>query len=138
MRAPPSSRWHRFAASSGLRGMGIGLALVGILVLGPGVSSADPPGIEPDSVFIAARAAVANGQVEKSPMLGFSIMKTPFEQLPPEGAVLVGFDLGLGKDLRDGEVIYSLRPVFQTATGEISSETFGRLPAGMRPTRSKH
>ncbi|MCI0463777.1 MAG: hypothetical protein L0Z62_43130 [Gemmataceae bacterium] len=112
---------------------------MGILVLCAAVRAADRPAKQPDSVFAAAAAAVANGQVEKSRMLGFSIVKSAFEHLPLQGAVLIGFELVLGKPHKDVEVIYSLRPIYQTATGEIiPSESFGRSAAKARPAPSKH
>src|SRR5262249_27448774 len=53
--------------------------------------------------------------------------KTPFTDSPRDGAVLVGFDLALAPFLRDKEVIYALRPVYRTASGEIASQDYGRF-----------
>jgi hypothetical protein len=77
----------------------------------------DPAGA---AIYDAAARATAKGWTDKTKMLGFSIVKTAFTEVPREGAVLVGFDLGIGKFL-DIENIYALRAVYRTADGEVSS-----------------
>jgi hypothetical protein len=94
-----------------------GLAAVVLAVLGGSAVAAEADE-EPDSLCAAARTAVANGQVEQTRMLGFSIVTTAFHEVPPEGAVLVGFDLGLGRYRHDLEAVYAVRPIYLTAQGD--------------------
>jgi hypothetical protein len=54
--------------------------------------------------------------VAKSPILGFHVDKRLFTEIPPDGAVLVGFDCGIGKFF-DIESVYALRPIYLTANG---------------------
>jgi hypothetical protein len=68
------------------------------------------------TIYAAAERAVLKGNTEKTRMVGFSIINTEFSEVPRDGAILVGFDLGLGKD---NEAIYAIRPIYRTAAGEI-------------------
>jgi hypothetical protein len=47
---------------------------------------------------------------------------TPFKDLAPEGAVLVGFEVGLGK-FGANDIVAAVQPIFQSAQGE---ETLGK------------
>jgi hypothetical protein len=82
-------------------------------------------GEQEESLFAVARRAVAQGLTRKSRMLGFSVIKRSFKETPAEGAILIGFDLGLGKSLKQREVIYALRPIYLTAEGETTSRDYG-------------
>ena len=93
------------------------LAIVA-LILGSSIVRADEPKKPEPTVYDAAARAVAKGWTEKSRMVGFSIIKTQFTEVPRDGAILVGFDLGLGKFLNI-ENIYAIRPVYRTAGGEV-------------------
>jgi hypothetical protein len=70
-------------------------------------------------VFPALRAAIARGQVERTAVAGFRLGKNPFEELPDEGALLVGFDVALSKFV-NSETVCALRPVYLTADGQAS------------------
>jgi hypothetical protein len=111
------------------------LAVVMTAALGTRVVAADAGG-GPESVFAAARTALENGEVEQTRMLGFSVVTTAFREVPPEGAVLVGFELGLGKWRRDQEAIFALRPIYQTAQGETVSPGFGPFVDRRGPTKT--
>jgi hypothetical protein len=102
------------------------MGLVGMmLTLGASSIAAANPPEAPGSVFAAARAAVADGRVVKSPLLGFSIVKTAFHDAPPQGALLIGFEVGLGKVHKNADVIYALRPLYRTADGELVTQDYG-------------
>src|SRR5690349_20258815 len=58
----------------------------------------------------AAKAAVADGQTVRSKQIG-SGGDRPFEDLPGGGAVLIGFELGIGRFVGT-EVIHTVRPLF--------------------------
>jgi hypothetical protein len=85
---------------------------------------ADDPKSEPNPLFGAAKAAVANGRVDKSKPLGFHDDRKPYSELPDMGAVLIGFDLGIGKFL-DIDVVYAMRPLYLTQFGESSGDDHG-------------
>jgi hypothetical protein len=113
-----------------------GLAIVfvaGMATTGQPAAAADDKGSE---IFTAARAAVASGRVAKTDALGFTLEKKAFSEAPAEGGVLVGFDVGLGKFLKD-ECIYALRPIYRTAQGEVTYQDFGifHSPAQFGPKK---
>ena len=69
------------------------LFLAGIIVAGfPALLPADEPEKNSDSVFAAAKAAIKENHVDKTDMHGFTIEKTLFNELPADGAVLIGLD----------------------------------------------
>jgi hypothetical protein len=85
---------------------------------------ADNPPDEPNPIFAAAKAAVANGRIDKSKPLGFHDERKPYSELPDQGSLLIGFDLGIGKFF-DIDVIYALRPLYLTPFGESSGDDHG-------------
>src|SRR5262249_34250807 len=93
--------------------MMLGVAIISMTAL------AGEPAKDDSALYKAAAAAVAKGNTEKTKMLGFSIIKTAFTEVPREGAVLVGFDLGIGKFVNI-ECIHAIRAVYRTAIGEVS------------------
>jgi hypothetical protein len=86
--------------------------------------AAAPQAGEDDSALKAARQAVAKGQVERSRAIGSSNPKSAIADTPLEGGVLVGFELGLGKEGKD-EVIYALRALYLSKGGPTKSQDFG-------------
>jgi hypothetical protein len=88
--------------------------------VGPKTAFADEPAAKDAAIYDAAARAVAKGWTDKTRMVGFSIVKTAFTEVPREGAVLVGFDLGIG-NFMDIENIYAIRAVYRTADGEVSN-----------------
>src|SRR5438105_3557041 len=100
----------------------------GVLVLaGLGLSTSHLPVLADDKgsdIFAAARAAVAAGRIAKTDALGFTLEKKAFSETLSEGGVLVGFDVGLGKFVRD-ECVYALRPIYRTVQGEVNTQDFG-------------
>jgi len=112
---------------------GLGLTAVAWLFLAS-CSSAE------ESIFSAARSAVSDGRVEKSKLLGFNNTRRSFTELPPDGAILIGFELGVGKFF-DIETVYALRPIYLTEAGENSYQNRGlftdRRLAGNKVLKSK-
>src|SRR5260370_7906545 len=68
------------------------------------------------TIYEAAARAVAKGRTQKTRMVGFGIINTEFADVPRDGAILIGFDVGIGKD---NEAIYAIRPVYRSADGEF-------------------
>jgi hypothetical protein len=92
---------------------------VALLVVSALPTRALEPGPAEGTIYDAAARAVAKGWTHKTKMLGFGIVKTEFTEVPRDGAVLVGFDLGIGKFMNI-DVIYAVRAVYRAANGEIS------------------
>ncbi len=95
-------------------------AVTVILTACGGASAAD----EPDPIFAVARAAVAKKRIEKSQLLGGSPDRNLFTDLPGDGAVLIGFELGVGMFFND-ETVYAIRPIYRLPEGESASEPYG-------------
>jgi len=121
------------------QGRAAGLVGGAILLLFAGAAAADE-GQRPNSLLAAVRAAVTSGRVTNSRVIGFTLAKGFFQELPKPGAVLTGFDLGVGKFL-DRDTIYALRAVYSTAGGESSGSEHGlftdRVLAGQRLLKTK-
>jgi hypothetical protein len=97
-----------------------------------GASAADDAAKDAAPILSAARIAAAKNRVESTPQLGRSDKTNLFKDLPGDGAVLVGFEIGVGPFFND-EGVYALRPIYLTTEGEVNTETFGlfndkRLP----------
>jgi hypothetical protein len=94
----------------------------------------------PEPIFAAVREAVAAGRVDGSEVVGFNGGQTVRDE-PPQGGILVGFELGLGEWLRDKPTVYALRPLYLTPDGVKGSQTFGlaqgRIGKGKNPPKSK-
>lgn len=101
------------------------LSPIAALCLVAGIASADdPPAGQPAPILVAAQTAVAGNRVEKSGVLGFHDRNKPFNELPNYAAILIGFDLGVGK-FGDIETIYALRPIYLTVNGEVRGQDHG-------------
>jgi hypothetical protein len=116
------------------------LAAAAALLLPAGLGAADGPANKTGTIFKAAEAAVDAGRVQRSKPLGFHNRGGLFTELPADGALLVGFDVGIGKFL-DIETVYALRPIYQTAFGENSGKEhglfYGQRKVGKRTYKSK-
>jgi hypothetical protein len=110
--------WKMRFCRSGLQSTAA--VLVGVMTVS--AVQAVEPGKSTTTIYNAAERAVAKGNTEKTRMVGFSIINTEFTEVPRDGAILIGFDLGLGKD---NEAIYAIRPVYRTAAGEITGAEQG-------------
>lgn len=108
-----------------IHGRRLGGVLLAAVLVGAGqLAAADPAG----TVYAAARSAVARGETVRTRMLGFGIENAPFSETPRSGGVLVGLDLAvgtLGADKR--EYVVAVRPVYRTASGEVSYRSYGRF-----------
>jgi hypothetical protein len=116
------------------------LAAAAALLLSAVPSAGDGPANKTVSIFKAAEAAVDARRVERSKPLGFHNSRGLFTELPADGAVLVGFDVGIGKFLNI-ETVYALRPIYRTALGEKSGQEhglfYGQRRVGRQTYKSK-
>ncbi|HMC88526.1 MAG TPA: hypothetical protein VKI17_03215, partial [Gemmataceae bacterium] len=111
------------------------LSVVAGLLMAGGPVVADG-GDKGGDVFAAARAAVAGRRIAKTSALGFTLEKKPFTELPAEGALLVGLDVGLRKVGND-ELVFALRPLYRTAQGDTSYQNFGVFQSAAEPAAAK-
>jgi hypothetical protein len=114
------------------------------LLVGTGHAQSDPPKSDapkgPPDILATAGGAVAQNLLQKTPAAGFHLERRLFTELPREGAILVGFDLGLGKFF-NVEVVYAYRPIYLTGRGKTSFRSYGLfaelLQPGKKPLKSK-
>jgi hypothetical protein len=117
-----------FTSPGGRRYILTGLAALAVMVMGSR-ARADAP----DAIFAAVRDAVAHDRLDGTALIGFDNRKdAAVRDEPPEGGVLVGFELGLGEWVGK-PAVYSLKPLYLTAQGMKPSQTFG-LAQGRRGT----
>src|SRR5262249_39360034 len=77
--------------------LGLGFAALALLTLGGRAVAADEAAQDFRAVFAAARKAVSGGNVTTTRLAGVDVSRTTFRETPDEGAVLVGFEVGLDK-----------------------------------------
>lgn len=77
-------------------------------------------------LFGAIKAALKEKKNKNTTIVGFAFGKE-FAEAPPEGAILVGFELGKGKFVNK-DVVASLRPIYLTSRGEKLGEQLGKAP----------
>jgi hypothetical protein len=81
------------------------------------------------------REAVKEGRTKKTATIGFGIGKDT-EEIPPEGALLIGFEVGIGKFFNN-DVIESIRPIYLTSRGEKVGEQVGKQAAKVVTVKAK-
>ncbi len=122
---PPRLRGWGWAGWRGLAALVVWVGVVG------SVSADESPAGSP-TLGAAVRAAIAEKRIEKGRMLGFNLQREPFDELPPQGAVLVGFDVGLGRFVNI-EVVYALRALYLTDRGLIRTRSRGLFAERVLP-----
>lgn len=96
----------------------LALVIATIFVIGSRGDDAVP------SIHTAVSNAVADGKTSKTKQLGFSIARDKFSETNSRGGVLVGFELGM-REWFDSETITAVRPIYQTAGGEVKGTSQG-------------
>lgn len=87
-----------------------------------------PKPSETDLALTFIEETLRNNRAGRIPPVGFAL-GNDFEDTPPEGALLIGFEIGIGKTpFNDG--VRSLRPIFLTRKGEVlgTVRAFQRRP----------
>ncbi len=118
--------------SSRCRALGWGLAVLGVWVVEMGAASAAPPPPSSTTLGGSVRSAIADHRVQKSPSRGFDLNKEPFDDVPAEGGVLIGFEVGLGRFM-NLEVVYALRPLYLTDRGMLRARPHGLFTDKITP-----
>jgi S1-C subfamily serine protease len=101
----------------------------------PGGGKGSPDAIRfSGDVFAFVGAAVQENRLTDVDIRGFQIGKDRYRDVPDEGGILIGFQVGEGKFF-DKVVLKSWRPIFLTKKGEQFGKWQGAVPA--RPTTVK-
>jgi hypothetical protein len=83
--------------------------------------------LDRSDLFARLRRAIRRKKFQETKVVGGAFAKHEFQEVPPEGALLIGFELGLGKFVNN-DVIHYVRPIYLTAVGEKKGTAFGRIP----------
>jgi hypothetical protein len=101
------------------------------------VGKASPDAIKfSGDVFSFVQAAVQENRLTGVDVRGFQLGKDRYRDVPDEGGVLIGFQVGLGKFVNRA-VIKSWRPIFLTKTGEKFGKWQGQAPATPTTVKAK-
>jgi hypothetical protein len=153
---PQPSRGSRVFLAS-LLGMGVGFVLLialGILVFvllrtgrtgvptgtedrrdGGPTARQDGPTTLSAEIQTLLRDAVRQRNYSKTKIIGFP-HPPEFEEVPPEGALLIGFELGLGKFINT-DVIHSVRAIYRNDKGEFFGSVHGKPTERMVTVKAK-
>ncbi len=154
---PPDMEGEKRIVSAPARGLHLGcvlglvaggLAGVAALVLliaglvwlarpGPGPDPAPQPAAEaPNMPFERIAAAVRARTYRLTTEVGGAWGNEPFQDVPPEGGLLIGFEVGFGKFTVE-DVIDYLRPIYLTARGEKFGPPLGKPTQRMQTVKAK-
>jgi regulation of enolase protein 1 (concanavalin A-like superfamily) len=81
----------------------------------------------PGELFPFIETAVKEKRTKDVDIVGFKASKELYRDVPAEGGVLIGFEVGLGK-FGTNDVVDSLRPIYLTKDGEKKGEWYGKVP----------
>src|SRR5262245_30053385 len=102
-----------------------------LILLSAALSNGSASGAdEAEDIFTTAKKALRESQTINSKVVGFSGEDgSPFRevssQIAPEGSILIGFELGLGKDQKG---VHTIQAIYETAKGDVKrGATFGLL-----------
>jgi hypothetical protein len=126
----------------------LALLVTGVLFLawswhgGPGPAAAPAPKEKetrppPPEPFAAIREGVRDHKYKVTRVAGGAFAPIHFEDVPPEGAVLIGFEVGLGSFVGNADIIDYLRPIYLTAEGEKLGTAYGRPTARTFTVKAK-
>lgn len=79
--------------------------------------------------FTHIHRAIAEKNVRQWPTSGGLSGKDKYEEVPPEGAILIGFRYTVN---RGGEYTGVIQPIFMTARGEVGGKTYGILDKNVK------
>lgn len=85
------------------------------LILCSPLLALDVPQPTPKELFEAAKTAVAENRTRTTEISGYG--EADFRELPKEGAILVGFELGIGRGYSRHASIKAVRPIYKVSGG---------------------
>jgi hypothetical protein len=94
-------------------------------------AEANPPPGEP---FASLRAGIRQHRQTETKIAGGAFAPLHFEDVPPDGGLLIGFEVGLSGD---GNIVDYLRPIYLTAEGERLGALSGRPGAQAFTVKAK-
>jgi hypothetical protein len=130
-----------------LAGAGVVLGIITIILLltrSGGVQKLGGAGQGPNNqgggvaadVFATVQAAIKEGRVTDVDIRGFTLGNDLYREAPEEGALLIGFQVGLGKFI-DNAIVDAIRPIFLTKQGEKLGAWQGSAPANPITVKAK-
>jgi hypothetical protein len=90
----------------------------------------------PGDPYAYFRQCVKEGKVSDVAVKGSNTPRT-FRDVPEEGAILIGFHVGLEKFVGNNDVVSALRPIYQTKNGEKVGAWYGKPPDAARTVTIK-
>jgi hypothetical protein len=81
----------------------------------------------PGDMYAFIQNAVKDKKTKDIDIAGFKLSKKEYRDLPEEGGVLIGFEVGLGK-FAANDTVDSLRPIYLTKDGEKKGAWQGKTP----------
>jgi hypothetical protein len=114
-----------------------GVAAVVIVVVAVSNSSSSKPTVAepknerviPGDMYASIQQSVSERKLVDVSNFGFEPNRDrPYREVPPEGAILIGFQVGLAPFFADADVIGALRPIFLTRNGEKLGQWYGKAP----------
>lgn len=91
-----------------------------------------PPG-DGARIFADIRKQIADKNLKRWGFVGGAFAKDPFEEVPVEGAILVGLRYATGADSKPSMV----QPIWQTARGIVNGKAYGAPEAGTKITETR-
>jgi hypothetical protein len=76
-------------------------------------------------MYAYIRQAIQDKRTTQVDVRGFTLSKNTYQDVPAEGAVLIGFQVGLGQFVQN-VVIDSFRPIYMTSKGEKKGQWIGK------------
>jgi serine/threonine protein kinase len=103
---------------------------------GTATSKDSGPPAPPVDLHGLIRECVKEAKVKKTTVLGGAFAQGDFEELPTDGGILIGFDVGTGKFVANDTIGY-LQPIYQTAGGEKRGKEIGKRPERIVTLKAK-
>jgi hypothetical protein len=97
-------------------------------------SSRSPPRDPLEALFNRVRAGIRENKLEPTDIIG-GFLDKPFQEVPPDGALLIGFRYSMG-DFFGHRYVAALRPLFLTAQGERPGTEYGKIQGVMQEVRA--
>jgi hypothetical protein len=77
--------------------------------------------------WYSIRKAIAEQEIKKWNTVGGTGAKATYEEIPAEGAILIGFNYAT---TTDGKYLKMVQPIFLASRGEVVGKEYGQVPKG--------
>jgi hypothetical protein len=82
----------------------------------------------PGEMFAYLKSSVEEQRLADVDITGFKLAKEEYRDVPTDGGILLGFQVGLGK-LATNQFVNAIRPIYRTKSGEKMGKWHGPEPA---------